>query len=118
MVTQEQIEEVKNRLVANYQPDKIILFGSYARGDAREDSDLDLIIVKNSAENQNRLDRYSDAIIAIRGTRSAKGLVKGIELDLFVYTSEELNQLNHPYNCFQPLFHCLLCMKCDHIQKP
>ena len=73
MVTQEQIEEVKNRLVANYQPNKIILFGSYARGDANEDSDLDIIVVKSGIENEDLLKRYSDAIIAIRGTRSAQG---------------------------------------------
>jgi len=100
MITEEQIEEVKHKLVANYQPDKIILFGSYARGDAHEDSDLDINVVKDSAENQSRFERYSEAIIAIRGKTSAKGLIKGISLDVFVFTSKELESLNHPYNFF------------------
>jgi len=96
MISEEQIEEVKNKLVENYQPDKIILFGSYAR----EDSDLDLIIVKDGIENRSRFDRYSEAIIAIRGKTSAKGLVRGISLDVFVYSYDELKKLNHPYNFF------------------
>jgi len=100
VISEEQIKEVKSKLVENYQPDKIILFGSYARDDANENSDLDLIIVKDSVENQNRLERCSDAIIANRGRTSAKGLMKGIGLDVFVYTSEELSRLYHPYNFF------------------
>ncbi len=48
MVTQEQIDEIKKRIVENIMPEKIILFGSYAKGTATEESDLDLLIVKDS----------------------------------------------------------------------
>ncbi|MFH0703056.1 MAG: nucleotidyltransferase domain-containing protein [bacterium] len=34
-------------------PDKIILFGSQARGDAREDSDYDILVVKSDIDERN-----------------------------------------------------------------
>ena len=43
MITNEQINEIVRKIAEAIQPDKIILFGSYARGDYNEDSDLDFI---------------------------------------------------------------------------
>lgn len=34
-----------------YKPEKVILFGSYANGKNRVDSDLDLLIIKNTKQN-------------------------------------------------------------------
>jgi predicted nucleotidyltransferase len=48
MITQEQITEIINRIVKNFNPRKIILFGSYANGNPTEESDLDLLIIKDS----------------------------------------------------------------------
>ena len=45
MITNEVIEEVKNRLVKTYDPLAIYLFGSYAWGTPTEESDLDLVII-------------------------------------------------------------------------
>jgi predicted nucleotidyltransferase len=45
MVETEQIAEIVDRIVRQLDPEKIILFGSYARGDARDDSDVDLLVV-------------------------------------------------------------------------
>ena len=45
MISREQLEQVVERLVERLSPEKIILFGSYVRGDAREDSDVDLMVV-------------------------------------------------------------------------
>lgn len=42
MTTQEKIQEMVRRIVARFRPEKIILFGSYARGTAGPDSDVDL----------------------------------------------------------------------------
>lgn len=50
MITEEQIQAVVARIVEGYAPDKIILFGSYAYGEPHEDSDLDLLIIKQNAE--------------------------------------------------------------------
>jgi len=48
MVSPEQIEEIKRRIVKNLKPQKIILFGSYANGTPTEESDLDLLIIMDS----------------------------------------------------------------------
>lgn len=39
------IKKIVKRVVSRFSPEKIILFGSYAKGTAGPDSDLDLIIV-------------------------------------------------------------------------
>ena len=41
MISEQTIQQAVARLVVAANPSKIILFGSYARGDATEDSDLD-----------------------------------------------------------------------------
>jgi len=43
-------EELIRRLVQALQPDKIVLFGSYARGVATADSDVDLLIVMETTD--------------------------------------------------------------------
>ena len=48
MISEAQIQAVVARIVEGYQPDRIILFGSYAYGTPTDDSDLDLLIVKTN----------------------------------------------------------------------
>lgn len=45
MVTQQTIETAVQKLAEAAHPERIILFGSHARGEAREDSDVDLLVV-------------------------------------------------------------------------
>ncbi len=45
MITQQQIDDIAERIADSCQPEKIILFGSYAYGNPSEDSDLDLLVV-------------------------------------------------------------------------
>lgn len=73
-------QEFVRRIRATAQPEKIILFGSYARGEAREDSDLDLFIILDS-----NLPRHSRAVLfyqALTGLGRAK--------DIVVYTPTEV----------------------------
>lgn len=42
------IQEMVRRIVAGFDPEKIILFGSQARGDAGPDSDVDLLVVMDT----------------------------------------------------------------------
>ena len=53
--------EIVRRLVEAVKPDRIILFGSRARGDADPDSDLDLLIIKDSdtPRHQRTIPAYS-----------------------------------------------------------
>jgi len=45
------IEEIVHRIADQFSPDRIILFGSHARGDAREDSDIDLLVLFPEVDN-------------------------------------------------------------------
>jgi uncharacterized protein len=43
--TLEQIQDYADRIAAEFHPEKIILFGSYANGTPNEDSDVDLMVI-------------------------------------------------------------------------
>jgi len=59
--TEELLEEVVQRILAVSDPEHIILFGSYARGEAGPDSDLDLLVLEKGVtkprQESNRLRR-------------------------------------------------------------
>jgi predicted nucleotidyltransferase len=64
------LAEIIRRLVTAYQPERIYLFGSIARGDAGPDSDYDLlVIVPDDAPPERRRSRL--AYEALRGTGTA-----------------------------------------------
>jgi predicted nucleotidyltransferase len=44
-IPQEAIDQVVQQIVEEFKPQKIILFGSYARGNPRPESDVDLLVV-------------------------------------------------------------------------
>ena len=48
-------EEIVGRIVELAKPERIILFGSSARGDARADSDFDLLVIKSGIERRRTL---------------------------------------------------------------
>ena len=45
MVTDQQIRDLADRIAREFRPQRIILFGSRATGKARDDSDVDLLVV-------------------------------------------------------------------------
>jgi len=51
IITEQQIKEIIEEIVEGYQPQKIILFGSYASGTPTEDSDIDLLIIKDTNDS-------------------------------------------------------------------
>lgn len=64
------LADAVRRLVAAYQPERIHLFGSVARGDADQDSDYDLlVVVGDDAPPEQRRSRL--AYQALRGTGTA-----------------------------------------------
>jgi len=50
-----QIDKIISIIVSIAAPDQIILFGSYARGDNREKSDIDLLILKKGLKKQREV---------------------------------------------------------------
>ncbi|MEK7728172.1 MAG: nucleotidyltransferase domain-containing protein [candidate division KSB1 bacterium] len=44
------IQGLLQKLLAQYQPQKVILYGSYAYGNPRPNSDIDLLIIKETSE--------------------------------------------------------------------
>jgi predicted nucleotidyltransferase len=45
MITQEQIRAVADQIAQKFDPIKIVLFGSYARGESHPFSDVDLLVI-------------------------------------------------------------------------
>ncbi|MBI2460876.1 MAG: nucleotidyltransferase domain-containing protein [Candidatus Rokubacteria bacterium] len=60
MTLEQQIECIVRQIVEGYRPLKVILFGSHAYGEPTEDSDLDLLIVKETSE------RFIDRWVAVQ----------------------------------------------------
>ena len=54
MLSEEKIQSVVERIVQVAQPSKVILFGSYARGNANENSDLDLMVIEPHVADSGR----------------------------------------------------------------
>jgi predicted nucleotidyltransferase len=83
-VLDDLLGEIVRRLVAEFQPEKVFLFGSRAWGRPREDSDYDLLIVVPQSQ-QPPYDRV------VRAHHCLSGL--GISKDILVKTPEEF----YPY---------------------
>ncbi len=63
------LEEITRRLVNEFQPERIILFGSHAWGEPTEDSDLDLLVIvpESDAEPADRATRAHRCLRGIAG---------------------------------------------------
>ncbi len=46
----ERLRRISERLKKEYRAEKVILYGSYARGEAGEDSDVDLLVIAPTQE--------------------------------------------------------------------
>ncbi len=91
-ITNEKIQAVADKIVKEYQPEKIILFGSYAWGKPHGDSDVDLFIVKSSSEN--RLERQRELRKILSGSNFPA-------IDILAYTPEETEKsVNENKNLF------------------
>ncbi len=75
------LAEATRRICANFQPRRIVLFGSRATGDARPDSDFDLVVVLDSPGDWRTPGRI-------------QGLLRGLPLafDVFVESTVEWNR--------------------------
>ncbi len=79
-----EIQALKRELLPNGQ---VILFGSQARGDARPDSDWDLLVVLDR-KGKHRPDDFENYAYPF----TEMGWSYGVEINPFVYTQEEWSQ--------------------------
>ena len=80
----EIIAEITDRILRGYAPKKVILFGSYACGEPTEDSDIDLLIIKNT--DKKPLDRW------IEVKRLLRDISRTVPVSPLVYTEQEIEQ--------------------------
>ena len=78
----QKIAEISEKIAREYNPEKIILFGSYAWGEPTRDSDVDLFIVKNGTKTRLEMIREVYDII----------FSSGEAVDVLVYTPEQLEK--------------------------
>ncbi len=82
MINDEIVAAIKRRLVDNFRPEKIIIFGSQARGTADQRSDIDILVVCHISGSRRGLMVAMD--------RSLRGL--GVARDIMVLTPEEFER--------------------------
>ncbi len=80
----EWIKDFLRRIKRKYSPEKVILFGSRARGEHLEDSDVDLIIVSKKFEGMNFLERIRRVATEWRGL---------VAIEPLCYTPEEFEKM-------------------------
>lgn len=87
------LQQMVQTIINEVAPETIILFGSRARGDARADSDVDLLVVETEPFSPQRSRRKEAArlYMALRGMAISK--------DILLYSRDEFerwkNSLNH-----------------------
>jgi len=88
MITADMVNDIVERLVERFHPDKVILFGSCARGEADEGSDVDLLIVAETDLDPG--ERFPAARRALAGIPAA--------FDLIVRTPDEYRRRREVVN--------------------
>jgi predicted nucleotidyltransferase len=81
---QRLISQIANRVKSRYKPKKIVLFGSYAYGVPRKDSDIDLLIIKNTTKTS--IERW------IKVRKILRDFNRLIPISPLVYTEKELEE--------------------------
>jgi predicted nucleotidyltransferase len=79
--TDEEILEKANQIIRKFDPEKIILFGSYASGNPVPESDVDLFIIINS--NKPSWEKSIEVSLALKHT---------FPIDIIVKTADEIDK--------------------------
>ena len=86
---QQAIEEMVRRIVARFSPDKIILFGSHARGEEGPESDIDFLVLFPEVESPR--ERAAELYAALAGCSSTPK-------DIVVSTTARFERYRHVVN--------------------
>lgn len=81
---QDEANLLAQEIVKNYKPEKIILFGSAARGDYHPNSDIDLLVIKKS--DKKKAYRIKEVFESLREIK------RTYPLDPIVYTPDEVKE--------------------------
>jgi len=81
LLSDELLQEIIRRIVETVQPEKIILFGSAARGETGPDSDLDLLVIKACDHRRNTARKIRRQLIGI-----------GVPIDIIVAKPEDIER--------------------------
>jgi predicted nucleotidyltransferase len=82
MVNAKQIHDLVDRIVCKFQPERVILFGSYAYGKPTKDSDVDILVVM-PLNGKKAVRQEAEIALAVHG---------GFPMDLIVQSPERLKQ--------------------------
>lgn len=82
LIDNKTISNVVYLIVSEVDPDKIFLLGSYATGQANEDSDIDLLVVKDTPEPRHK--RSIEIQRLLIGSK--------LPVDILVYTNDEFEK--------------------------
>ncbi len=83
-LSEDTLQEIIRRIVEVAAPEKIILFGSAARGEMGPDSDVDLLVVKSQVHRRRTAQQIETSLVGIR-----------IPTDIIVATPEDLEHHKH-----------------------
>jgi len=83
-----RLHTIGNKIKQEYRAERVILFGSHARGDATEDSDVDLLVIARTKE------RFFERITSVR--RLIRDLRDGLAVSPIVLTPVELKKEDRP----------------------
>lgn len=87
------IHDIVKTIVDEVSPEKILLFGSRARGNAHQNSDIDLLIIEKQPFDQNR-SRWQELIKIRRALKNYR-----VSKDILLFSSDEVeywkNSINH-----------------------
>jgi predicted nucleotidyltransferase len=86
---QKEINSIKNQIVAKYQPQKVILFGSASTDAMNAGSDLDWLVIKETNDHP-----------IVRSQKLYANINKNIPCDFIVYTPKEFEDrkdINDPF---------------------
>lgn len=90
-LVEQKLKEITDKIVKEFQPEKVILFGSWAWGEPGPDSDIDLLIVKDSQQSRIEREREVSRLLYPRE----------LPIDILAYTPEELEKsINGNRNLF------------------